>query len=81
MATYPSRKDLKEFSDPHSEIIRVKRFSEGSSMVELRIGGSKGGSQRYVRLTSPQARTLGCSLIALADQIEPGKREIMPGFH
>jgi hypothetical protein len=76
VATYPSKKDLKEFSDPHSEIIRVKRFSERSLRVELRIG-SKG---RYVRLTSPQARTLGCSLIALADQIEPSEREIMPGW-
>jgi len=76
-----SKKDLKEFFDPHSEIIRVRRLREGSLVVELRIGGSKGGSQRYVRLTSPQARTLGCSLIALADQIEPSKREIMPGWH
>jgi hypothetical protein len=77
----PSRKDLKEFFDPHSEIIRVKRLRAGSLIVELRIGGSKRGSQRYVRLTSPQARTLGCSLIALADEIEPSKREIMPGWH
>jgi hypothetical protein len=73
MAAY-SRKDLKEFFEPHSEIIRVRKSREVSSRVELRIG-PKG---RYVRLTSLNARALGCSLIALADQIEPSSREVMP---
>ena len=71
MAAYPSRKDLKECFDPYTEIVSIKRLN---ALIELRIG-SKG---RYVRLTPTKARMLGSALIGMAEEIDPGKREIIP---
>ena len=71
MAAYPSRKDLKEFFDPYTEIITVKRLN---ALIELRIG-PKG---RYVRLTPTKARMLGSALIGIAEELDPSKRQIIP---
>ena len=71
MAAYPSRKDLKETFEPLSEVVRVKKLNY---LIELRIG-PKG---RYVRLTPANARLLGSALIGLAEQIEPGKQDVVP---
>ncbi len=71
MAAYPSRKDLKEFFEPCTEIVSIKK---SNALIELRIG-PKG---RYVRLTPGKARMLGSALIGIAEEIDPGKREIIP---
>jgi len=71
MAAYPSRKDLKEFFEPSTEIVSIKKLS---TLVELRLG-PKG---RYVRLTPAKARMLGTALIGIAEEIDPSKREFIP---
>jgi hypothetical protein len=71
VATYPSRKDLKELFEPSTEIVSVKKLN---ALVELRLG-PKG---RYVRLTPTKARMLGNALIGTAEEIDPTKREFIP---